>query len=264
MAVIKKVKQKTKEELEQFINLKNLLTPNLEWCKWAGWMDTDGAIQVIKHKNKNKNGTNKIDQIRVSLGLRDRQPVELLSEFFETNLIYKEFKTITPEPYRREYTAKIYHTNIYGDKAACITKNIYPYLLNDAKKQFAIRLLGYEPESKPLDDWTKEEFVSYFATVVEGDGHIELIHNKKSKRVRIAIKSSTIEYLCSLKYLLEKLFNLDTNIVEKQIYQTLNGIKTKYDLLIKSQESDIYNLLVAPNIMTLDRKKNKIVEFINQ
>jgi len=259
MAVIKKVKQKTKEELEQFINLKNLLTSNLEWCKWAGWMDTDGAIQVIKHKSKNK-----ANQIRVGLGLKDRQPVELLSDFFETNLIYKEFKTITPEPYRREYTAKIYHTNIYGDKAACITKNIYPYLLNDAKKQFAIRLLGYEPESKPLDDWTKEEFVSYFATVVEGDGHIELIHNKKSKRVRIAIKSSTIEYLCSLKYLLEKLFNLDTNIVEKQTYQTLNGIKTKYDLLIKSQESDIYNLLVAPNIMTLDRKKNKIVEFINQ
>jgi len=259
MAVIKKVKQKTKEELEQFINLKNLLTPNLEWCKWAGWMDTDGSIQVLKHKDEKK-----ANQIRVSLGLRDKQPVELLSDFFETNLIYKEFKTITPEPYRREYTAKIYHTNIYGDKAACITKNIYPYLLNDAKKQFAIRLLGYEPESKPLDDWTKEEFVSYFATVVEGDGHIELIHNKKSKRVRIAIKSSTIEYLCSLKYLLEKLFDLDTNIVEKQTYQTLNGIRTKYDLLIKCQESDIYNLLVAPNIMTLDRKKNKIVEYLNQ
>jgi hypothetical protein len=187
MAIIKKVKQKTKKELEQFINLKNLLTSNLEWCKWAGWMDTDGAIQVIKHKK------DKANQIRVSLGLRDKQPVELLSNFFETSLMYREFKTITPEPYRNEYIAKVYHTNIYGDKAFCITKNIYPYLLNDAKKQFAIKVLGYEPESKPLDDWTKEEFVSYFATVVEGDGGILLHQNKKSKRIRITIKSSTVE-----------------------------------------------------------------------
>jgi len=263
MAVIKKVKQKTREELEQFINLKNLLTPNLEWCKWAGWMDTDGAIQVIKHKNKNKNGTNKIDQIRVSLGLRDRQPVELLSEFFETNLIYKEFKTITPEPYRREYTAKIYHTNIYGEKAECITKNIYPYLLNSAKKQFAINLLGYEPESKPLDDWTKEEFVSYIATVIEGDGHIEVRQNKKSKTITIHIKSSNVQYLSDLKYLLNKFFSAHTNIMEKSIYETKSGIKTKYDLYI-GKNIELNNLLVKPNIMTLDRKKNKIVEFINQ
>jgi hypothetical protein len=257
MAIIKKVNTISKDELKQFINLKNLLTSNLEWCKWAGWMDTDGAIQVIKHKDRS-------NQIRVSLGLKDKQPVELLSDFFETNLIYQEFKTITPEPYRNEYTAKIYKTNIYGDKAVCITKNIYPYLLNDAKKQFAIRLLGYEPESKALDDWTKKEFVSYFATVIEGDGTIELIHNKKSKRVKIAIKSSTIEYLCSLKYLLEKLFDLNTNLIEKETYQTLNGLRTKYDLYINTQNSEIYNLLIAPNIMTLDRKKNKIVEFVNQ
>jgi hypothetical protein len=259
MAIIKKVKRKNKQELEQFINLKNLLTSNLEWCKWAGWMDTDGAIQVLKHKDKNK-----ANQIRVSLGLRDKQPVELLSDFFETNLMYREFKTITPEPYRNEYIAKVYHTNIYGNKAFCITKNIYPYLLNDAKKQFAIKVLGYEPESKPLDDWTKQEFVSYFATVVEGDGGILLHQNKKSKRIRISIKSSTIEYLCNLKYLLEKLFDLNTNLVEKQSYQTLNGLKTKYDLYINTQDSEIYNLLVAPNIMTLDRKKNKILEFVNQ
>jgi hypothetical protein len=203
MAIIKKVKRKNKQELEQFINLKNLLTSNLEWCKWAGWMDTDGAIQVLKHKDEKK-----ANQIRVSLGLRDKQPVELLSNFFETSLIYREFKTITPEPYRNEYIAKVYHTNIYGDKAFCITKNIYPYLLNDAKKQFAIKVLGYEPESKALDDWTKEEFVSYFATVVEGDGGVELQQNKKSKRIRITIKSSTVQYLCNLKYLLEKLFDL--------------------------------------------------------
>jgi len=220
-------------------------------------MDTDGTMRLLNYKNKSKSKL-------IRLNLKDRQPVELLSNFFESSMSYYEYKTVTPEPYKKEYISKQYNTYIYNDKAVCMTKNIYPYLLNDAKKQAAVKLLGYEPESKPLDDWTKEEFVSYFATVIEGDGWIKLRHNKKKPNTAtISIKSSDAEYLSKLKYLLEKIFNLNTVLDEVEVYKTLKGIKSKYHLRINPQDSDIYSLLVAPNVMTMDRKKNKIMEVFN-
>ena len=142
MAVIKEGNLiKTKKELKEFVDLKQQSIDDLEWCKWAGWMDTDGTLF---YKNKTEK--------RVSLKLKDRQPVELLSNLFETSLIYLEHKTITPEPYRYEYIAKEYITNLNGQRAVAIAKNIYPYLLNQEKKERAIAVLGYAPESKKLDD----------------------------------------------------------------------------------------------------------------
>ena len=259
MAIIKKAVERRKQELEDFLNFKNLSTSNLEWCKWAGWMDTDGSIQINKSK-KNKSWTG-VKVVR--LNLKDRQPVELLSNFFETALCYFEYRTVTPEPYRKEYIAKQHVTTLYNDKAVCMTKNIYPYLLKDAKKQYAINLLGYEPESKPLDEWTKEEFVSYFATVAEGDGYIQVRYNKKNNgKAIISIESSDAEYLSKLKYLLDRLFNICGSLSEVRIYKTKDGIKCKYRLTVYHNR-EFYSLLTAPNIMTLDRKKNKLLEVLN-
>lgn len=258
MAVIKEGNLTTKKEIDQLVNFKNLLTSNLEWCKWAGWIDTDGVIQILKHKNRP-------NQSRVALSLRDRQPVEMLSDFFKTSLYYYEYKTITPEPYRREYIAKIFSTYLYGDRAICMTKNIYPYLLNESKKQYAIKFLGYEPESKKIDDWTKEEFTRYLATVIEGDG---CVHKKKTKKrdhsLRISIKSSNVDYLSNLKYLLDKHFNLCTVLKEVCKYKTKNGFKHKYEIYIDSKQYELFKLLTRDNVMTLDRKKNKIVEYLSQ
>lgn len=254
--VIKKHKKRNKQEIEKFLAAKDTSENYLEWCKWAGWMDTDGTIK--KHI-----GNNKSDQNTILLRLKDRQPVELFGDFFESNLIYLEYKTTTPEPYKKEYLAKIFYSALNGSKTFFLLKKIYPYLLNKRKKQEAVKILGYTPKSKPLDDWTKDEVISYLATVIEGDGTIKLEGNI-NKYISISIKSSTVQYLSDIKYLVDKNFNTCLSLIEACTYQTKKGIKTKYDLFLNKSHMEIFKLLVKDNIMTLDRKKNKILEYLNQ
>lgn len=256
MAIIKEGNLiRTKKELKEFVDLKVQCIDDLEWCKWAGWMDTDGAM--TKHNYVK----------RAILKLRDKQPVELLSNLFETSIGYSEHKTITPEPYRREYIAKEYITALYGQKATAFIENIYPYFLNKEKRERAVKVLGYTPESKKIDDWTKQEFVRYFATAFEGDGSV--YHSKPGKlgkfRTSMNIKSSNIQYLSDVKYLLDKHFQTCVNLYEHSTYQTKKGIRTKYVIMIPSSiRKELFNLMIEPNVMTLDRKKNKIIEYLNQ
>jgi hypothetical protein len=256
MAVIKEgTIIRKRKELKKFVNLKLQSIDDLEWCKWAGWMDTDGTMNFV---NNNR---------RAILKLRDRQPVELLSNLFETTITYREHKTITPEPYRREYTAKEYITSLHGEKAIAFATNVYPYLLNEDKKEKAINLIGYKPESKNIDDWNKQEFIQYFATAFEGDGSV--YHGKPGKlgrfRISMNVKSSNIQYLSDIKYLLDKHFQTCVPIYEHSTYQTKQGIKTKYLIMIPASiRKELFTLMIEPNVMTLDRKKNKIIEYLNQ
>jgi len=256
--ILKKFNKKTKEELKNFLILKDLQCNYLDWCKWAGWIDTDGFVRLLK-KNQTK---------KISLSLRDRQPVELLSNFMECNLVYREHTTFTPEPYRYEYTAKEFITTICGDKVIFFMKKIYPYMLNQEKKLRICKILGYEPESKKLDDWTKQEVISYFATALEGDGSIR---NRKCKTkkdtIDIYFSSSDIQYLSDIKYLVDKNFNTCLHLSETTTYKTKQGIKTKYRLYITNNVGNMeefFRMLAADNIMTLDRKRNKVIQHINQ
>ncbi len=254
--IIKEHKKRNKEEKQNFLTQKNLNENDLEWCKWAGWVDTDGTISQTSKENK------------ISLKLKDRQPVELLGDFFETNLTYVESKTITPHPYQKTYIAKTFVTHVCGDKAACMAKNIYPYLLNEKKKQRAREILLKKaikiPKSKPLDDWNKDEIISYLATVIEGDGHIQIREKKNYLNIILSIKSSTVQYLSDIKYLIDTNFNTCLTLREHSTYKTKKGIKTKYDLFLNQSHMEIFKLLVKDNIMTLDRKKNKIIKYLNQ
>jgi len=254
--ILKKFNKKTKEEIKNFLILKDLQCNYLDWCKWAGWIDTDGFVR--------KNIGNKA----ISLSLRDRQPVELLSNFMECNLFYREHTTFTPEPYRNKYTAKEFITTVYGDKSIFFIKKIYPYMLNEEKKLRMCKILGYEPESKKLDDWTKQEVISYFATALEGDGSIR---NRKCKTkkdtIDIYFSSSDIQYLSDIKYLVDKNFNTCLHLSETTTYKTKQGIKTKYRLYITNNVGNMeefFRMLAADNIMTLDRKRNKILQHVNQ
>tara|TARA_Y100000389_G_C17307254_1_gene436060 strand:+ start:62 stop:862 length:801 start_codon:yes stop_codon:yes gene_type:complete len=257
--LIKEHKKRNGEDFKKFLIEKDLNKNYLEWCKWAGWIDTDGSLDILKHKNKKRS-----DQVRVRLKLKDRQPVELLGDFFETNLTYTECKTITPLPYQKTYIAKTFSTHIYGEKANCLVKNIYPYLVNERKKQEAVRILGYTPKSKPLDDWTKDEIISYLATVIEGDGSIQLQERKNSLSIILSIKSSTVQYLSDIKYLIDTNFNTCLTLREHSTYKTKKGIKTKYDLFLNKSHMEIFKMLIKDNIMTLDRKKNKIIKYLSQ
>lgn len=260
-STIKKFDKMNEQETNNFLVLKNLQTNNLDWCKWAGWIDTDGTIWFNK---KQKEADKPYFNRRVCLSLRDKQPVELLSDFFKTDLSYWEYKTITPEPYKREYLAKIFATYIYGKRGTFFMKKIYPFMLNETKKRRIVEILGYTPESKKLDDWTKEETVSYFATALEGDGHVRFTKNKiKKDYLIIEMSSSDAEYLSLIKFLIDKHFNTCLELAEKSIYKTEKGIKTKYKLYIKKVD-ELFNMLVVNDIMTLDRKKNEILKYTNQ
>lgn len=255
--ILKNFNKKTKEELKNFLILKDLQCNYLDWCKWAGWIDTDGFVR--------KNIGNKA----ISLSLRDRQPVELLSNFMECTLFYREHTTFTPEPYRNKYTAKEFITTVHGDKSIFFIKKIYPYMLNEEKKLRMCKILGYEPESKKLDDWTKQEVISYFATVLEGDGSIQNRKcTTKKDSINVYISSSNVQYLSDIKYLIDKNFNTCLHLAEISTYQTKQGVKTKYRLYITTNNNDnmekLFRMLIADNIMTLDRKRNKIIQHLNQ
>ena len=204
----------------------------------------------------------------VKLSLKDRQPVELFSKTFETSLTYNEWKTITPEPYRKEYIANVYVARLKAEKAEWFTKNVYPYLIKQEKKDFAAKLLGYRPESKDFVDWTADEITHYLATAMEGDG-VFRVRGEKTICIDCQLASSDPQYLSDIKYLTEKKLGVTSTLYEVSTYKTEEGIKTKYKLCIYGSQKNPNNLgffqsLVKDSVMTLDRKKQKVQEFLGQ
>jgi len=266
MTVLNKYPKQTKERNKVFFEKKDQELTNLDWTKWAGWYDTDGCFTVFLERIKGrKSNLHKV----VKLSLKDRQPVELFSKTFETSLTYNEWKTITPEPYRKEYIANVYVARLKAEKAIWFTKNIFPYLIKQEKKDYAAKLLGYRPESKDFADWTTDEVIHYLATALEGDGYFECIPGKKTNSIRSQIKSSDAQYLSDIKYIANDKLGVISIFREKEIYKTRKGIKTKYDLGFYGSQKNLNNLsffksLVKDGVMTLDRKKQKVQEFVNQ
>jgi hypothetical protein len=154
-----------------------------------------------------------------------------------------------------------------AEKAVWFTKNVYPYLIKQEKKDFAAKLLGYRPESKDFADWTTEEARNYLATAVEGDGYVRCRSSKTTKYIETTLSSSDVQYLSDLKYLGENKLGLIFNLRESTTYKTKEGKKTKYTLhLYGSRRNpnniDFFKSLVKNNVMTLDRKKQRVQEFL--
>ena len=254
MTILIKYPRQTKKNNEDFFKRKNQELTNLDWAKWAGWFDTDGSFGGPRDRN-------------AQLRLKDRQPVELFSKTFEGSLCYSEYKTTTPEPYRKEYMAQVYKAKVSGEKAKWFTKNVFPYLIKEEKKDYAAKLLGYKPERKDFTNWTAAEITHYLATALEGDGSVQCRPSKTTKYLTIRIKSSDIQYLYNIKYITEKKLTVTSNLREHSTYKTQEGIKTKYELFIHCSQRSLNNLnffqnLVKDNVMTLDRKKQKVQEFV--
>ena len=259
MTVIIKYPMQTKERNKVFFEKKELM--NLNWPQQGGWSDTDGYLTC--HFNKKR----KHWQKRAGLKLKDRQPVELFSKILETSLCYWTCKTITPEPYRKEYISKTYAAEVYAEKAVWFTKNVYPYLIKEEKKDFAVKLLGYRPESKDFADWTTDEVIHYLATALEGDGRY-YVHQRKSKTIEMALFSSDAQYLSDVQNLANTKLGLIFNLQERSTYKTKKGIRTKYVLRGYCSRRNSNNLgflqsLLKDGVMTLDRKKQRVQEFVN-
>ena len=260
LSVLIKYPYLTKESSKVFFEKKDQELTNLDWAKWAGWFDTDGCFSKVLNR--------KWWVKRVILSLKDRQPVELFSKTFETSLGHRTFKTITPEPYRKEYMANMYRVSLSGEKAVWFTKNIYPYLIKQEKKDYAVKLLGYRPESKDFTDWTPDEVLHYLATATEGDGSFQIRYGKTTKNITADIKSSDVQYLSDLRNITENKLGVLYTLSEKGTYETQNGIRTKYGLSVCCSRRNPNNLgffqrLMEKGVMTLDRKKQKVLEYLN-
>ena len=256
----------TKKENKIFFEKKDQELTSLDWAKWAGWYDTDGWFST--YETKTKIGT-PFSMKETSLYLKDRQPVELFARKFETSLVYREHKTWTPEPYRYEYICIEHMGTLRGQKAIWFTKNVYPYLIKQEKKDYAARLLGYRPESKDFTTWTADELTYYLATFVEGDGSVRCRSLKKTKCLDARISSSDVQYLSDIKYIADDKLRITSTLKEVSTYKTKKGIQTKYCLSIGCSQTNPNNLsffqsLVKDGVMTLDRKKQKVQEYLNQ
>ena len=259
MTIINKYPRQSKKRNEEFFKRKDQELTNLDWAKWAGWFDTDGCFS--KHNNK----TTKRWQILSALKLRDKQPVDLFSKTFETSLVYVEHPTETPNG--DKYIAKVYQSGCTAAKATWFTENIFPYLIKEEKRDFAAKLLGYRPESKDFTTWTPAEVTQYLATAIEGDGYVRCFHNKHTLSIAVELSSSDDQYLYNIVHLSANKLGLHSKVFKKGDYETKKGTRTRYRLYISCSETYPDNLaffkgLVEDNVMTLDRKKEIVQEFV--
>jgi len=260
MTILIKYPFQTKERNKVFFKKQELM--NLDWSPQGGWFDTDGYItcnfnKKIKHWQK-----------RAGLKLTDRQPVELFSKTFEISLTYGEHKTRTPPPYIKEYMAKEYTAELYGEKAKWFTKNVYPFLIKQEKKDYAAKLLGYRPESKNFSDWTTDEVIHYLASALEGDGRY-YVSKGKSKTIDMSLYSSDVQYLSDVQNLANTKLGVMFTLSERETYKTQKGTRTKYALRGYCSRKRPNNLgffqsLVKDGVMILDRKKQRVQEFLGQ
>ena len=76
-----------------------------------------------------------------------------------------------------------------------------------------------------------------------------------------------MQYLSDIRYLADNKLGFISTLREGNTYKTEQGIKTKYRLYILCSSRNPDNLgffqsLVKDNVMTLDRKKQKVQEFL--
>ena len=260
MTVLIKYSKQTKESSEVFFEKKDKELTDLDWAKWGGWIATDGTLTYTYAKKPQRWIK------RVDLKLKDRQPVELFSKTFETSLTNYLNKTTTPDG--KKYTITMHQAILRGKKAVWFTKHVYPYLIKEEKKDFAVKLLGYRPESKDFADWTPDEVIHYLATALEGDGRY-YVHQRKSKTIEMALFSSDAQYLSDVQNLANTKLGLIFNLQERSTYKTKKGIRTKYMLKGYCSRRNPNNLgffqsLMKDGVMTLDRKKQRVQEFLGQ
>ena len=249
MSVIIKCPKQSKKTNEDFFKRKDKELTNLDWAKWAGWFDTDGDFKLAK-KNL---------QVQVRLRLKDREPVELFANTFETSLCYEEYKTTTPverNGQQRSYTAKMYISVLSGSKAVWFIKNIKKYIRQKTfhvKKVCSAKNISYIPYTYEL---TYEELIKYLSSALQGDGSI--YDNKESrKKGYLLLYSSNINYLNYMKKILKKnnIYFGDPSIIRE--YVKNNGEKKNmYQIRLRAEQNDLISLYekITP-LIEMDRKR---------
>ena len=260
MTVIIKYPFQSKKRNKEFFKRKDQELTNLDWAKWAGWFDTDGCFSRNWRKTKQRY------QLFTKLQLTDKQPTELFSNMFETSLCYQEADTVTPNG--AKYISKMFKAGLSGPKATWFTENVSPYLIKEEKREYAGAVLDDTVRSKDFNTWTKDEVTNYLATVIEGDGSIQIKPSRNKKSINIVISSGDKQYLANLVSIAASKLNVHSKFRKVRTYQTKRGPMTMYGLWILCSKKNPVNIdflrsLLKYKVMTLDRKKERIEKFVN-
>ena len=207
MTILIKYPYQTKKGNKDFFKRKNKELTKLDWAKWSGWFATDGNFTVEKN-----NG------YKCELELKDKQPLELFSKIFECSLTSRTRNTVTPKRQyspSRKYRITTFRCKLSGEKAKWFTKNVYPYLLKEEKKDYAEKLLGYQPLSKDVEIWTRNEITSYLGSAICGDGRATLDERSPNgfKYMEMALFSNDPQYLSDVKYIVENKYKIYIYII---------------------------------------------------
>ena len=247
MAIVKEYPHQTKKSNKAFFKKMEKERTPLDWAATAGWWETDGSF--FKQRDT-----------RVSLNLRDREPVEIFSKTFKVTMCFLSGPTTTPNG--KKYMSHMYSATMYGEKARWFTKHVYPYLIKQSKKDVASKVLGYRPESKDPADWTPDEVRNYMATAMDGDGTYE----KRGLSIQGTLYSSDPQYLSDVTNLVRDKLEMKTHLQKFGTYMTQKGPRVQYGLRIRGSWRANLNIAFfqsLPSVMTLSRKKEKVQEFLN-
>lgn len=251
MTVIKKYPLGNKKNFDQWVE--KMKAKNINWALWGGWFDSDGSFSIKKRKT--------LDQYYVKLALKDRDPVELFSETFETSLTYNEYRTTTPNG--NQYTAKVYISILRGKRSLWFVNQIKKYILQKTiwiKPFLEVNKIKYEFYSEP---WSREEWISYITTLIEGDGTIN--DRTQCSRKYAAIYSTKTYFL---NYIVKELKKFNIAIFSNPALSSTSikkdGTLSKNYIITVSGDKNIKNLYetILP-LMTMDRKRQKVINNLN-
>lgn len=246
MSVIIKCQKQSKKTNEDFFKRKDKELTNLDWAKWAGWFDTDGDFKLAKKELL----------VQVRLRLKDREPVELFANTFETSLCYEEFKTTTPiekNGKQRNYIAKVFISVLSGEKALWFIKNIKKYIYQKTfhvKKVCNVKNISYIPYTHEL---TYDELIKYLSSALQGDGSIM---DRSQSKGYMRLYSSNINYLIYIKKILKKNKIYFSEPHKSNEYTLKNGEKRNMYVIELTAENNMipfYEEIIP--LIEMDRKR---------
>jgi hypothetical protein len=250
-------KPRQSEETNKILFEKLDKLSNLEWAKWGGWFDSDGSFSFDKQK-----------QLRAALQLSDKSPVQMFADTFEINLLSSNRRT----NYEKSTGTNSEKFSAYLTRARAVyfCKKVHPYIIN--KNNHLNNVLA-KANIKINDGYltmSDEEFFVWLVSFMEGDGCFAILRGKTP----VCKISSNNKHL--LNYIKDRCTKLKlvnfTDVYLKQkagttyMSSTSNVLITRKDGYVlnvnkKSEIKPFYEKILP--YMTLDKKKQKVIESLN-
>jgi len=208
-------------------NYFNTQSPNMAWL--LGFLASDGCVR--KDRNEIKIGLSKVDQeilekIKAELKIENK-----ISEYVTA----EGFESVTLQWTCKEHKDELAKYSIVPDKTFKIQP---PYKLE------------------------RKYWIDYIRGYFDGDGSVNLIHNKEQKSLRWQVCSATPEIL----HFIVDYFYEDYGIPKVNIQaQNRNNNHTLYVIQYSTNATKkIYDILYTPNSLFLNRKKQHYQDILNE